>query len=199
MGVISYFQKGLNFGVDFTGGRTFVVRFDRDMKTDEVRTALTKPFGNAPEVKTFGKASQLKITTGYLINDNSVDVDARAQKALEDGLTAGVNGAKFELVSSEKVGSNISDDIRAGAIVAILVSCALMFIYIFIRFKKWQYGLGAVVALFHDVLVVLSFYTILNGVLPFSLEIGTSTLLAAILTVLGYTMTESVVVFDRIS
>ena len=104
---------------------------------------------------------------------------------------------KHEIVSQQKVGPTIATDILYGAYGAILFSCLLMFIYILVRFKKWQYGLGAVVALFHDVLVVLSFYTILDGVVPFSLEIGQD-FIAAILTVMGYTMTETVVVFDRI-
>ncbi len=192
-GLVAYFQKGLNYGVDFTGGRTFVVRFDGEKSVDEVRQALAKPFGNAPEVKTFGPSNQLKITTSYLINETGLDVDSKVEQTLVDALKI----SDKNIVSYEKVGSNISDDIKAGAVWAILASCLLMFIYIFIRFKKWQYGLGAVVALFHDVLIVLSFYTILNNVLPFSLEIDQH-FIAAILTVMGYTMTESVVVFDRI-
>lgn len=196
-GIVAYMQKGLNLGVDFKGGRTYVVRFDKDMRTDEVRTALGEEavFAKEPEVKTYGKDNQLKITTAYLIDENETTTDAKVETKLTDGLTK--LGTKFEILNSEKVGENISDDIKSSAVWSILFSCLLMFVYIFIRFRKWQYGLGAVVALFHDVLIVLAVYAIFNGVLPFSLEIDQH-FIAAILTVMGYTMTESVVVFDRI-
>ncbi len=193
-GIIAYSQKGLNFGVDFKGGRTYVVRFDKDMETAPVREALAKSFGNAPEVKTFGDDNQLKITTSYLIEDNTAEVDGLVESKLNEGLDA---FGKHEIMSSQKVGENISDDIKVSAVWSILFSCLLMFIYIFIRFRKWQYGLGAVAALFHDVLIVLSFYAIFNGLLPFSLEIDQH-FIAAILTVMGYSMTDTVVVFDRI-
>ncbi len=193
-GVVAFTQKGLNFGVDFKGGRTYVVRFDKDMETGPVREALAKSFGSAPEVKTFGDANQLKITTSYMIEDNSEAVDGVVEGKLNEGLDA---FGKHEIMSSQKVGENISDDIKVSAVWSILFSCLLMFIYIFIRFRKWQYGLGAVAALFHDVLIVLSFYAIFNGLLPFSLEIDQH-FIAAILTVMGYSMTDTVVVFDRI-
>jgi SecD/SecF fusion protein len=197
LGAVFYFKNGgLNLGVDFKGGRTYMVRFDKDMKTEEVKTKLTAVFEKeAPEVKTAGSASQLKITTSYHITDT----DPAADKMVEDKLKEGLKeiGGKADIVSEQKVGPAIATDIVYGAYGAILFSCLVMFIYIVIRFKKWQYGLGAVIALFHDALVVLSFYTIFDGILPFSLEIGQD-FIAAILTVMGYTMTETVVVFDRI-
>lgn len=194
-GAIAFAMKGLNLGVDFTGGRTFVVRFEKDINTAQVRETLTPALGAAPEVKTFGKSNQVKITTSYLIKDASTDADSKAEAALANGLSA--LKTKFEVMSSQKVGENISDDIKVSAVWAILFACLLVFIYIFIRFKKWQFGLGAVVALFHDVLIVLSIYAIFNGILPFSLEIDQH-FIAAILTVMGYSMTDTVVVFDRI-
>lgn len=195
-GIFAFSQKGLNLGVDFKGGRTYVVRFDRDVTTTEVRESLTSAFEAGPEVKTFGKNNQMKITTSYNIEDNSEDADSKVEEKLKQGLS-GLDNTKFEVMSSQKVGENISDDIKVSAVWAIFLSCVLMFIYIFIRFKKWQFGLGAVAALVHDVLMVLSFFAIFNGVLPFSLEIDQH-FIAAILTVMGYSMTDTVVVFDRI-
>ncbi len=195
LGIVGYTMHGLNFGVDFKGGRTYVVRFDKDVEPEKVREALANPLTVAPEVKTFGKDNQVKITTPYLIDDNSADVDAKVEAKINEGLSA--FGGKFEIMSSQKVGENISDDIKISSVWAVVFSCVLMFIFIFIRFRKWQYGLGAVVALFHDVLIVLSCYAIFNGVLPFSLEIDAN-FIAAILTVMAYSMTDTVVVFDRI-
>jgi len=197
LGTVMYFAHGgLKLGVDFKGGRTYQVRFDKEMNTEEVKQSLKDVFKDASlEVKTVGGNNQMKITTSYRVTDNSITVDTEVEKALNEGLNT--LKAKHELVSQQKVGPTIATDILYGAYAAILFSCLVMFIYIVVRFKKWQYGLGAVVALFHDVLVVLSFYTILDGIVPFSLEIGQD-FIAAILTVMGYTMTETVVVFDRI-
>ncbi len=195
MGIVGYTMHGLNFGVDFKGGRTYVVRFDGDTEPEKVREALAQPLAAAPEVKTFGKDNQVKITTPYLIDDNSTDVDAKVESKINEGLSK--LGKKYTIMSSQKVGENISDDIKISSVWAVVFSCILMFIFIFIRFRKWQYGLGAVAALFHDVLIVLSCYAIFNGVLPFSLEIDAN-FIAAILTVMAYSMTDTVVVFDRI-
>ena len=197
LGVVMYFvHGGLKLGVDFKGGRTYQVRFEKEMNTEDVKGALRNVFKDASlEVKTVGSSNQMKVTTSYRVSDNSATVDTEVEKALNDGLNT--LNVKHELVSQQKVGPTIATDILYGAYAAILFSCLVMFIYIVVRFKKWQYGLGAVVALFHDVLVVLSFYTILDGIVPFSLEIGQD-FIAAILTVMGYTMTETVVVFDRI-
>lgn len=196
-GIGMYFKnKGLNLGVDFKGGRTYLVHFDKPVSTEDLKSKLTPVFGKeTPEVKTAGEDSQVKITTTFHIEDQNPKTD----KVVEDALNAGLSplGNKYEVVSSQKVTPIIASDIVNGAFYAVLISCLFMFIYIVIRFKKWQYGLGAVIALFHDVLMVLSFYTILDGVMPFSLEIGQD-FIAAILTVMGYTMTETVVVFDRI-
>ncbi|WP_316806440.1 protein translocase subunit SecDF [Pedobacter agri] len=194
-GIGMYFKNGgLNLGVDFKGGRTYLVHFDKAVNTEDIKSQLTPVFGNeTPEVKTAGEASQVKITTTFHIEDQDIKTD----KVVEDALNKGLTGSKYEIVSSQKVTPIIASDIVNGAFYAVLISCVFMFIYIVVRFKKWQYGLGAVLALAHDVLMVLSFYTILDGLMPFSLEIGQD-FIAAILTVMGYTMTETVVVFDRI-
>lgn len=194
-GIIAVIVKGLNFGVDFEGGRTFVVRFEKPVTTVQVIDALKGPLAKAPEVKTFGSSNQVKITTSYLIEDAGADAEQKVKEKLNIGLST--LGDKFEVMSSQKVGPTIADDIKTSSVWAILISCALMFLYIFIRFKRWQYGLGAVVALLHDALVVIAVFTIFNGILPFSLEIDQA-FIAAILTVMGYSMTDTVVVFDRI-
>lgn len=196
VGIVFYFKNGgFNLGVDFKGGRTYQVRFEKDMNTEDVKKSLATPFESAPEVKTLGSANQVKITTTYRVSDNAATADQEVEEALNTGLKT--LGTKYEIMQQQKVGPTIATDIVYGAYGSILFSCLLMFVYIVIRFKKWQYGLGSVVALFHDVLIVLSFYTIFDGILPFSLEIGQD-FIAAILTVMGYTMTETVVVFDRI-
>jgi len=196
-GVFSYIKKdGFSLGVDFKGGRSYIVRFDNIKSTEDVRNALEVSFGEAPEVKTYGESgAQVRITTTYLIDSTSENIEGVVEGKLNEGLTT--LGEKYEIMGSQKVGETVSRDIKTKAVWAVLLSCLVMFIFIFIRFKKWQYGLGAVVALFHDVLIVLSVYTIFDGVLPFSLEI-TQDFIAAILTVMSYSMVDSVVVFDRI-
>lgn len=196
-GVAMYFKNGgLHLGVDFKGGRTYMVKFDKQMNTEDVAKTLSANFeGEEALVKTIGTDNSLKITTPYHITDQAADADKVVESALRKGLDG--MGAKYTIESSQKVTPTIASDIITSAVYAVLFSCLVMFIYILVRFKKWQYGLGAVIALFHDVLLVLSFYTILDGVLPFPLEIGQD-FIAAILTVMGYTMTETVIVFDRI-
>ena len=197
LGIVFYFKNGgLRLGIDFKGGRTYIVHFDKGMDTEDVKAKLAPSFENEEiQVKTAGSDSELKITTTYHITDQ----DNGADKLVEDALKAGLakTGVKYTIESNQKVGPIIASDLVYSAYGAILFSCLVMFIYIIVRFKKLNYGLGAVIALFHDVLLVLSFYTILDGVLPFSLEIGQD-FIAAILTVMSYTMTETVVVFDRI-
>lgn len=200
LGIVFYFKNGgLNLGVDFKGGRTYQVQFDKEVNTEDVKKSLAPLFEGAPEVKTIGgNSSKVKITTTYRVSDN----DPNADKEVEDKLLTGLKefGATTDnIVSQQKVGPTIATDIVYGAYGAVLFSCLMMFLYIVIRFRKWQYGLGSVVALFHDVLIVLSCYTIFHGLFPslLNLEIGQD-FIAAILTVMGYTMTETVVVFDRI-
>ncbi|MDP1802819.1 MAG: protein translocase subunit SecDF [Bacteroidota bacterium] len=200
LGIVFYFKNGgLNLGVDFKGGRTYQVQFDKEVNTEDVKKSLAPLFEGAPEVKTIGgNSSKVKITTTYRVSDN----DPNADKEVEDKLLTGLKefgATSNNIVSQQKVGPTIATDIVYGAYAAVLFSCLMMFFYIVIRFRKWQYGLGSVVALFHDVLIVLSCYTIFHGLFPslLNLEIGQD-FIAAILTVMGYTMTETVVVFDRI-
>jgi SecD/SecF fusion protein len=200
LGTVFYFKNGgLNLGVDFKGGRTYQVQFEKELNTEEVKKSLGALFEGAPEVKTIGgTSSKLKITTTYRVSDNNPNADKEVEELLLKGLAA-FGATEKSIVSQQKVGPTIATDIVYGAYGAILFSCLMMFLYIVVRFRKWQYGLGSVVALFHDVLIVLSCYTIFHGLFPslLNLEIGQD-FIAAILTVMGYTMTETVVVFDRI-
>ncbi len=199
VGLIFFVKKGgFNLGVDFQGGRTYQIRFDKPVSVEAVRSALKVSFGAEPEVKTFGTSNQVKITTTYLIAETDPSIDDKVEKALETGLEKiQPNFRADQIMSSMKVGPSIAKDIVYASLLAIFFSCILMFLFILVRFKKWQYGLGAVAALFHDVLVVMSCYVIFDGILPFSLEIGQD-FVAALLTVMGYSMTDTVVVFDRI-
>jgi SecD/SecF fusion protein len=201
LGVFFYVKHGgFSKGVDFNGGRSYTVRFQKDVDRDAVRDALKVQFlGSPPEVKTSGGNKQLKITTSFKAELVTSDVDSLVLVKLKAGLTqvAGKEGSGFTIMSSIKVGPTIAQEVLTKSFIVIFISCILMFLYILFRFRKWQYGLGAVAALFHDVLVVLSCYTIFDGILPFPLELDQH-FVAAILTVMGYSMTDTVVVFDRI-
>lgn len=206
MSIGSLAIRGLNYGIDFKGGRTYVVRFDEEVKVDEVAQSLIAVFGEAPEVKTYGENNQVKITTEYKIDDNSDGVDNEVEKLLMEGLqNAGFIDKSVTLekftedyqLSSQKVGPTISDDIRKDSVIAIGFALILIFVYILIRFRNWQYGLGAVAALAHDSLIILGIFSMLYGILPFSLEIDQA-FIAAILTIVGYSINDTVIVFDRI-
>lgn len=195
-GIVSLIFRGLSFGVDFKGGRTYVVRFDKEVSVGDIRSALAKEFGGAPEVKTFGSSNQVKITTSYLIEKGGDEAEKQVEGKLMNGLSSiGDNTGK--ILSQQKVGPTIADDIKTSAVWAILLSLAAVFFYIYIRFKRWQFGMGAMVALLHDVLILLSLFSIFNGILPFSLDIDQQ-FIAAVLTVMGYSMNDTVVVFDRV-
>ncbi len=209
-GIGSLLTNGLNYGVDFKGGRTYTVRFDENINAPKVASSLKDLFGSLPEVKTFGSANQLKITTKYKIDDDGVNIDDEVQNLLYNGLQQflpeGINYDQFKgadndlnvgIMQSIKVGPTIADDIKQSAFWAIIGSLIVVFIYILIRFRKWQYSLGAVAAVFHDVLIVLSIFSIFYKILPFDMEIGQS-FIAAILTVVGYSLNDTVVIFDRI-
>ncbi len=212
VGLISLFTNGLNYGVDFVGGRTYVVKFDKATNASEVSETLKDAFGSAPEVKTYGEASQLKITTKYKIEEEaSSHIDDEVQSLLFNGLKKyyskdltleqfkpGYDGVgKVGIMSSIKVEPTIADDIKTAAGWAILGSLLITFLYILFRFRKWQFSLGAVAAVFHDVLIVLAIFSLLYKILPFDMEIGQS-FIAAILTVVGYSLNDTVVIFDRI-
>ncbi len=195
-GVASVMIKGFSLGVDFKGGRSYVVRFDKDVTTQEVREVLNETFGVTTEVKTFGSGNQVKVTTSYLIDNQNEETDRMVETKLAEGL-AKLGDAKGEVLSSQKVGPTIANDIKKSAVWAIVLSLVAVFLYILIRFKRWQFGMGAIVALLHDVLVLLSLFSIFNGILPFSLDIDQA-FIAAVLTVMGYSMNDTVVVFDRV-
>ncbi len=201
LGMGSLFTKGLNYGVDFVGGRSYVVRFDNSVDNEKLRTELTSSFIDkdglkyAPQVKTFGDDNQVKITTKFMIDDNSINADDNVESRLNDGLST--MGMNYEIMSSQKVGPTIADDIKDAAVWSIFFSLLIIFMYILIRFRRWQFSLGAVMAVFHDVLIVLSIFSILYGIMPFSLEIDQA-FIAAILTIIGYSLNDTVVVFDRV-
>ena len=200
IGIGSLATKKLNYGVDFKGGRTFVVRFDVPVDNEAVRNSLANYFVDDsglkmfPEVKTFGDNNQVKITTKYLIDSKELTADAVVAQQLDNGLA--IIG-DYEIMSSQKVGPTIADDIKVSALWSILFSLLVIFLYILLRFRKWQFSLGAVAAVFHDVLIVLSIFSIFYGILPFSLEIDQA-FIAALLTIIGYSLNDTVVVFDRI-
>jgi SecD/SecF fusion protein len=202
IGITSLFVRGLSQGIDFSGGRTFVVRFDQKVATEDVAKNLESYFGSAPQVVTFGNDRQVRITTKYRIGETGVDdeIEATLYKGLQGMLGSGVTEEVFlskYRVSSESIGPTIASDIKYKAILAVLMSVVLMFLYIFMRFRNWQYGLGAIVALVHDTTIVIGIYSLLWGILPFSMEIDQS-FIAAILTVIGYSVNDTVVVFDRL-
>ena len=206
-GLLSLFTTGLDQGIDFVGGRTYTVRFAQDMNTEEVKTAVNEVF-NSAEVKTIGSANQLKISTKYKVDENSAEVDAEVQEKLYSALVPFLpDGTTYkQFVDAEnnvgkmysgKVSPTIADDIKRSSVWAILGSLIVVFLYILLRFKKWQFSLGAVAAVFHDVLIVLGIFSIAWKFLPFSMEIDQA-FIAAILTVIGYSLNDTVVVFDRI-
>ncbi|OFX16655.1 MAG: protein translocase subunit SecDF [Bacteroidetes bacterium GWA2_31_9] len=208
IGIGSLIFKGLNYGIDFTGGRTYIVRFDKDVVVGDIRTSLATQFGDAPEVKTFGAANQVKITTKFLIEDNSEEIDGKIEAMLYEGLKKfytqaltiedfSASNQEAGILSSQKVGPTIADDIKIGSIISIVVALLCIFIYIGIRFRNWQWGLGGIVSLFHDSLIVISLYSIFYGILPFNLEVDQA-FIAAILTIIGYSINDSVIIFDRI-
>lgn len=214
IGIASLFVRGLNLGVDFTGGRTYIVRFDESVSTNEIRDALTLEFNDAPpEVKTFGPNKQVKITTKYLIDDDSKETDSIVQSKLFNGLKqfyadqtidyrdfvsdTDIENKLIGILSSQKVGPTIADDIRNRAVMAVLFALIVIFIYIAIRFRRWQYGLAGVIALFHDSLFTISLFSLFYNVLPFSMEIDQA-FIAAILTIIGYSINDTVIIFDRI-
>lgn len=204
--LISIAVRGFNYGIDFKGGRTYVVRLDQDVKVSDVGKALAAVYGEAPEVKTFGGNNQVKITTEYKIDELSDAVDDEVEQLLLKGLQqggfikAGVTMDEFDTnyrQSSQKVGPTISDDIKKDAMIAIGFSLLIIFLYILLRFRNWQFGVGAVASLAHDVIITLGAFSLFHGILPFSLEIDQA-FIAAILTVVGYSINDTVVVFDRI-
>ena len=198
--------QGLNQGVDFLGGRSYIVRFDKEVKSSEIESTLNDAFGSA-EVKTFGAANQLKITTKYKVDQEGLEVDNEIKNILFENLNSIYDdpltydqfsvGDEVGIMSSIKVGPTIADDIKQNSVWAILGSLVIVFFYILLRFQKWQFSLGAVSAVFHDVLIVLGIFSLTYKIMPFNMEINQA-FIAALLTVIGYSLNDTVVVFDRI-
>lgn len=202
-GTISLFVRGLSPGIDFTGGRTFVVRFDKPVKTEEIARNLMISFGELPQVVTFGNVEQVKITTKYKINETGVEdeVQTKLYEGLKSMLPPNMTKEQFldphTLVQTETVGPVVAADIKINAYYAVAIALVLIFFYIFMRFRYWQYGFGAVMSLVHDTLLVIGTYSLLWGLLPFSMEIDQA-FIAAILTVIGFSVNDTVIVFDRL-
>ena len=206
--------KGFTYGVDFTGGRTYVVRFDKPVTSEEVRSAVNKTFNEADpessvEVKQFGGDSQMKITTSYKFQDETSTVDAEIEGMLYESLkgfySEEVSFSDFTstlenpngIISSDKVGASIANDIKRNAIISIILALIVIFAYIAMRFKGWNWGLGGVVSLAHTAIIIIGFFSLFSGILPFNLDVD-QTFIAAILTIIGYAINDNVVIFDRI-
>ncbi|HOW24842.1 MAG TPA: protein translocase subunit SecDF [Bacteroidales bacterium] len=210
LGTSSLIIRGLDPGVDFSGGRTYVVRFDQDVRTSDIRTSLEKVLGSAPEVKTFGPTTQVKITTNYLIDDISTTGDSVVEASIYKGVQGFFRNpidyqtfsedAEDKIVgklSSQMVGPTIADDLKVKAVWAVFFALVGIFIYIAIRFKKWQFGLGGVAALAHDGFIMIALYSMFYNILPFAMEVDQA-FIAAVLTIIGYSINDSVIIYDRV-
>ena len=207
--ILSICIKGFTYGVDFTGGRTFVVRFDQPVNAEEVREAAVAVFDGAVEVKQFGGESQMKLTTQYKVEDESTEADAEVEEMLYNALKGffqeDITFDEFRstlenpngIISSDKVGPTMANDMKRAAIIAVIIALFVIFAYIAVRFKNWTWGLGGVVGLAHTAIIVIGFFSFFSGILPFTLDVD-QTFIAAILTIIGYAINDTVVIFDRI-
>lgn len=201
----SIFVRGFDEGIDFAGGRSYQVRFKDEVKTADIRQALQNNLGNV-DVKTFGSQNQVKLTTKYKVNEESTEVDNEIQHILHRDLKTYTGDISYEeftsgegigIMKADKVGPSIAEDIKSSASWSVIGSLAVIFLYILLRFRRWQFSLGAIAALTHDVIVVLGLFSLLYAIMPFSLEIDQS-FIAAVLTVIGYSLNDTVIVYDRI-
>ena len=212
--LVSIFTKGFTYGVDFTGGRTYVVRFDQPVTAEDVRAKVLDVFtaadaNSSVEVKQFGGESQMKVTTSYKVKDDASEVDAEIEGMLFEALKGfykePVSLTQFTstlenpngIISSDKVSETISNDIKRSAVISVILALLVIFAYIAIRFRKWTWGLGGVVSLAHTAIIVIGFFSLFSGILPFNLDVD-QTFIAAILTIIGYAINDNVVIFDRI-
>ncbi|UXP32971.1 protein translocase subunit SecDF [Reichenbachiella agarivorans] len=208
IGMIALIGKGLTYGVDFTGGRSYVVTFQNPIVPSALKTSLSGSLDNqGVEVKTFGADNILKVTTSYLIEDESDEADVKVKETVVAGIAdftkltyieddTKADAGNFTIASSSKVGATIADDIKNASFESVVFALIVIFLYILVRFRKWQFGLGAIIALFHDTLFVLSAFAIAN-LLGFSFEVD-QVFIAAMLTIIGYSINDTVVVFDRV-
>lgn len=209
IGIASFFARGFELGVDFKGGYSFNVTFDQPVSLEKLRPALSQALGGNPVVKVISTENTYNITTSYLIDDTSPDVMDKVMAKLYEGLSAAgystgdlenfksTAGSGTHILSSSQVSPTVADDIRDSSFSATFWALSLIFLYLLLRFRRWQFSLGAVLALFHDVLILLTFFTLLHGIVPFSLEIDQA-IIACILTVIGYSVNDTVIVYDRI-
>lgn len=205
MGVSAYFH-GFKKGVEFLGGRSYIVKFDRPVQQQAISDSLNRMFGKYPEIKTYGSNEQFEITTDYLVEREGLAADSivinKLYTGLKSFLPASATAQEFTqtnkyIQQSKKVGASISDDLKAGAVKATIFALLMIFLYIFLRFRDWRYSLGTIFSLLHDVLVTLAVFSFLPRFVPFPLEIDQH-FIAAILTVIGFSMNDTVIVFDRI-
>lgn len=189
--LIGILTKGLQYGIDFKGGKEFVLQFEQPVEVQDIRSTLIEPLEGAPEVKLFGSPQDVMIRT-----DNPDDITT-VQNTIVGAMQELYPDNQAEVIKTDIVGPRFAEDLKRGAINAIIFALIVIFIYILIRFKDWTYSAGAVAALFHDVLIVLGIFTLLADLVPFSLQIDQA-LIAAFLTIVGYSLNDTVVVFDRI-
>lgn len=225
---IGIFGRGLGLGIDFTGGRTYVVRFDQDVNVVDVRASLSKEFDEAPEVKSFGPSNQVKITTNIVAEDyyeayrtahnlsatDTITDEMVINEKLYDGTRtffgktddgkeitmrqfADAEAYPYGIIQSEQVEATMATDMKRSSILAVLGGLLVIFAYIGIRFKSWRFGVGSVAALTHDTLLIIGLFALLRGLMPFSLDVDQS-FIAAVLTIIGYSINATVVIFDRV-
>ena len=207
--LISIFTKGFSYGVDFSGGRTYVVRFDQPVTAEQVRAATFEEFGEAPEVKQFGGASQMRITTKYKVNDRSQETDKEiegkiynalkgffATQMTQDDFTSTITNPNG-IISSDRVDASIASEMQRDAVIAVILALIAIFAYIALRFTNWTWGVGGVASLAHNALIMIGFFSLFSGILPFNLDVDQN-FIAAILTIIGYSINDNVVIFDRI-
>ncbi|MBQ5438265.1 MAG: protein translocase subunit SecDF, partial [Bacteroidales bacterium] len=207
--LVFMFTKGFTLGVDFSGGRTYTVRFDQQVTPEQVRAALFDEFQESSEVKQFGGASQMRITTKYMVGDKSSETDRLIESKLYNALKGFyANDLTLEgftstlenpngIVSSDRVDASIASEMKRDAIIAVVLALIVIFGYIAFRFKNWTWGIGGVSSLVHNSIIVIGFYSIFSGILPFTLDVD-QTFIAAVLTIIGYSINDNVVIFDRI-
>ena len=207
--LVSIFTKGFSLGVDFSGGRTYTVRFDQQVTPEQVRAAILDEFQESAEVKQFGGASQMRITTKYMVNDKSDETDRLIESKLYNALKGFyANDLTLEgftstlenpngIVSSDRVDASIASEMKRDAVIAVILALIVIFGYIAFRFKNWTWGLGGVTSLVHNSVIIIGFYSIFSGILPFTLDVD-QTFIAAVLTIIGYSINDNVVIFDRI-
>lgn len=189
--LITILTKGLEYGIDFKGGKEFVLEFEQPVEVTQIRGLLSEPLGSVPEVKKYGSNKEVLVRSE---NETEIEnVQALITKSLEEKLT----GNPMTVIKSDVVGPRFAEDLKWGAIQSVIYAMIIIFIYIFIRFRNWTFSAGAVAALFHDVLITLGVFTILNDFVSFNLQID-QTIIAAFLTIVGYSLNDTVVVFDRI-